>query len=698
MSKQQIQGNLARLLATENLTVEHRKIPTAYFNIEKRVLALPMWKEMSDSVYTMLVGHEVGHALYTPQEWIEEEFECPKSYVNIIEDARVEKLMKRRYPGLKSQFFTGYKELNDKNFFEVNKEELPGLILIDRINLHFKIGSSLSVPFSDEEMVWVNRTATVETWEEVVDLANELYAFMSQQKQETPAPTSSQDKSETPSNGDQVQSMENDSKEITEDSQDNLGESEDADKSDADLDTPSYEHDDFESVTDEALTRNQQQLIDELSKENVYVELPELNLDNIIVPHNNINKNLTKWISEPTSVRAEFTEVWINRYRNYKKESTQEVNYMIKEFEMKKSADMYRRSSTSKTGVLDTQRLHSYKFNDDIFKKVTTCPEGKNHGLIFYVDWSGSMGNLLEKTIRQLYSLLWFCQKSQIPFRVYAFSNSYIDEFYNFSDEKDYFYKSVKENDINICKNFRLLELFSSKMNAKTLNDQMEKIYAHVCAVKSYYDCCMNLQLGGTPLIEASVTVPQIIDLFKKQESVQKTNVIFLTDGEGCGLTVVKKYDGHLGSSSCWYHHYHNYILRDRKKCKSQNIDVSNRELSNIQIISFVNKIVDANILCFRIVARRDLTSYLRAITNFNIDMNKVDSIWKKESAYTLTGCGFDEFYLISEGKMEETEEFNIDTEKKSHSKREILTKFKKHMGKRRTNKMILSNFISQIA
>ena len=35
MSKQQIQGNLARLLATENLTVEHRKIPTAYFDLEK---------------------------------------------------------------------------------------------------------------------------------------------------------------------------------------------------------------------------------------------------------------------------------------------------------------------------------------------------------------------------------------------------------------------------------------------------------------------------------------------------------------------------------------------------------------------------------------------------------------------------------------------------------------------------------------
>ena len=58
---------------------------------------------------------------------------------------------------------------------------------------------------------------------------------------------------------------------------------------------------------------------------------------------------------------------------------------------MKKSADEYRRAATSKTGVLDTNKLHTYKYNDDIFKKVTVIPEGKNHGLVMYLDWSGSM-------------------------------------------------------------------------------------------------------------------------------------------------------------------------------------------------------------------------------------------------------------------------------------------------------------------
>ena len=66
MTNKEIKGNLARLLATENLVVEHKQTPTAYFNVDTRVLVLPKWDKASDVVYDMLVGHEVGHALFTP--------------------------------------------------------------------------------------------------------------------------------------------------------------------------------------------------------------------------------------------------------------------------------------------------------------------------------------------------------------------------------------------------------------------------------------------------------------------------------------------------------------------------------------------------------------------------------------------------------------------------------------------------------
>ena len=144
MSTKEIKGNLARLLATENLDCRAQAVtPTAMFDVDRRVLTLPNWDKASDTVFDMLVGHEVGHALFTPNEDWRDIADCPKDFVNVIEDARIEKLMKRKYPGLRKSFAGGYKELNDRDFFSVFlDEDLDSFSLIDRINLHFKIGAS----------------------------------------------------------------------------------------------------------------------------------------------------------------------------------------------------------------------------------------------------------------------------------------------------------------------------------------------------------------------------------------------------------------------------------------------------------------------------------------------------------------------------------------------------------------------------
>ena len=132
MQNQEVKGTLAKLLATENLIVEHRVVETASFDVDRRVLVLPIW-DVTDRVYNMLVGHEVGHALYTPNtDW--GDLTVPKSYINITEDARIEKLMKRKFPGLAKDFFKGYEELHEDDFFSVKETELDKLLLIDRIN------------------------------------------------------------------------------------------------------------------------------------------------------------------------------------------------------------------------------------------------------------------------------------------------------------------------------------------------------------------------------------------------------------------------------------------------------------------------------------------------------------------------------------------------------------------------------------
>ena len=114
--RHEIKSQLAKLLATEDLMVEHKKVETACFNVHSRVLTLPMWEKASGVVYDMLVGHEVGHALYTPDiNWIKDRRINPQ-IVNVVEDARIEKLMKRRYAGISKSFYRGYYELSEQDF------------------------------------------------------------------------------------------------------------------------------------------------------------------------------------------------------------------------------------------------------------------------------------------------------------------------------------------------------------------------------------------------------------------------------------------------------------------------------------------------------------------------------------------------------------------------------------------------------
>ena len=133
-------SNLAKLLATENLTVEHRKVKTAYFDLQKRLLVVPIWKEMNVDILDLLLAHEIGHALFTPQvEWKEAiDKKIPHSFLNVVEDARIEKLIKRKYPGLSQSFIKGYRDLIANDFFKTKDKDINEMLLIDRLNMHFK--------------------------------------------------------------------------------------------------------------------------------------------------------------------------------------------------------------------------------------------------------------------------------------------------------------------------------------------------------------------------------------------------------------------------------------------------------------------------------------------------------------------------------------------------------------------------------
>ena len=188
-------STLARLLAAENITVSHERVETASFDLKSRQLRLPMWSGASVQLYDMLVGHEVAHALWTPaQGWrdgidsIVAQTGCPRktaqSYLNIVEDARIERMIQQKFRGLRSDFLSGYKTLNDRGFFG-NISNPNSLCFADRVNLNFKLGVYLgtAVRFTATEAPLVARVETLTTWEEVVAVAQDMI-MLSQQEQE----------------------------------------------------------------------------------------------------------------------------------------------------------------------------------------------------------------------------------------------------------------------------------------------------------------------------------------------------------------------------------------------------------------------------------------------------------------------------------------------------------------------------------
>jgi ACT domain-containing protein len=706
MNTQEVKGTLAKLLATENLTVEHRKVSTACFDVEKRLLILPIWKTASNNVYDLLVGHEVGHALYTPNEDFSS---APKDFVNVLEDARIERMMKVTYPGLRRSFFVGYRELWEQDFFGVKNDDPQTLSLIDRINLYFK--GNPNIPFADEEMVWVNRAEKTKTFQEVVDLAKELYEFCSQKQENKedmnmpPLPESSDGQQSAD------QTIEDSSEELDEEkewpteSDPEKDHRNDRSADDADLETPSYQGgkqcDETKSVTDEALSQALETLVDDDAKEWVYLSIPDPKVEDYIVPFQKTQENLYNhfYNEDRTSDWAEHVYYAVAHYNTFKKDTQKTVNYLCKQFEMKKSADEYRRAATSKTGVIDTNKLHTYKYNDDIFKKVTVIPEGKNHGLVMYLDWSGSMQSQLLDTLKQTYNLIWFCKKSGIPFRVYAFQSGY-----GYSDMDN----SVTDQNVGelaIASDFRLFEFFSSRQNAKSLEKSMQLVYTQVFAMGgwrlSHYS---PYTLGGTPLAEAVYCTRKIVNSIKRVERVSKVNVICLTDGEANPMSYVHQFpDDHYYRAGEYRYQYlcHTrgkvFFLRDPKTGYTRRI--SNQPyVTTKEIVSFYREITDYNWVGIRLCAKGDLTKLVREFAHDEIDA--IDKQWKKERFASIKDrAGFTEsFYMPDKNIGMGSQDLEVKQKKEVATKAELTRAFKKHMGSKMTNKTILNAFIEQIA
>ncbi len=721
--QKEIKSQLAKLLATEDIVVEHKQCETAQFNVHTRVLTLPLWEKASNNVYDMLVGHEVGHALFTPDEDWTKDVKVPTQFINVVEDARIEKLMKRKYMGIAKSFYRGYSELHNKDFFELDGEDLSTFNLADRGNLYFKIGSFVDLVFSTAEKQIISLIQNAETFTDTIAAAEALYNFCKQEEEEKEQIAESDEgdfnESDTPMDSSSSGDTDSDS---TDDPPSSLPDSNSHDPLESgtnSVDNSSRtDSSDLIVETAEAFNSSLQDLINYNGIENDYIERPDLNIENIIASNKEIHMEIDYHWKQELEIFTERHEKYNFHVKDvfgevdaefvkFKKDAQKEVSYLVKEFECKKAADSYARATTSKTGVLSTEKLHTYRFNEDLFKKISVVPDGKNHGLVFILDWSGSMSGVMQDTIKQLYNLIWFCRKVSIPFEVYAFTNEWHKSSRDYEtgrieavDPKPFY--EEKENIFRVENGFSLMNLFTSKVNAKTLEHQLLNIWRIGISFRnrSYYSWPHKLCLSGTPLNETLLSLHKIIPQFQKENNLQKVQCIILTDGEAAQLSYHKEVQRHwedepylgcrnVNPSSCFF--------RDRKVGKTYKIGYGYQEFTDMLINNLKDNFPSTNFIGIRVLESRDAKYFIKRYYDEwkNADAyTKIISEWRKTKTFNIKKSAYDAYFGISANALSNDCEFDVEEDA---TKAQIKKAFVNSLKTKKLNKKILGEFIELV-
>lgn len=685
----------AKLLAKENISVERANVSTASFDILNRVLTLPVWKDMAPVTEQMLILHEVGHALATNKDECEDifggELSYLKSYVNIIEDARIERIMKQKYPGSKKVFFDGYKNLLDQDFFGIRERNVNRMLLIDRINIHFKVGSLMNIEFSEDERDFIKRIEEAKTLTEVIEIAKQIYEFSKQQKSSWDGDLNIKDlfpkTEEDAEDSGQTRYYQDDEFDDTE-SDDTESDEENGDESCGGGGSIGDDLSDtnFESETEANFARRLSQQCDVNSIYQYFEPVFEYKYTDHqnIIPFKRVESDFRN------------TQYFVNlmndnrdAYNKFMVGTNQTVSYLVKEFEMKKAAASYKRQQQSKTGMINTRKLYQYQLNDDIFRQITKVQDDKHHSMTFFLDWSGSMSNYMHETVEQLIGLVAFCRRINIPFNVFAFS----DAFYSAANNK----YTYNENGIGSNNQFALIELFSNKMSNNEFNFMCQSLYSNVWRhVSGYY-------LNGTPLNLALTYAIEYMGKFISENGTEKNSFILLTDGEGEDITNSKKpiingksYDRKTGKP----HNYRSY-LRDPITKKEYNVSSYDNIGATNALLDIIRSRYGVNVIRFFVSPARsgNIKTFMNRNNISQSLVSVVDELTKKirkDGYLQVDGIdGVDKLFIVNANSKVQDEEIEIDSDM---SARQISNQLKKSMQTSRTSRVLLSRFIDEIA
>ena len=791
-------NSLAKLLAAEDLNIVHDpSATTASFSPESRTLILPAWKDLSKVVYLLFTGHEVGHALFTPVGGRKHP-KIPASYVkrsgfqsviNVVEDARIEKKVKRKFPGLRADFTEGYRRLLRSGFFgRIAMEDINASNLIDRLNMAYKCSTTLSgIRFeAGAEKEFFDRGCLLETFEDTVDMAIELYEYMKDNEDEpedeeedgtdtNPGDTGEgedgepgesheyenfededeegedeegEDEGSNGGSGKEEDDSEDDSNDEEEsESGDDSGSSKDEDEDGSgnisEGSGAGGNDDDFDpgSETDEATRSNTEDLVDEDAAKTITAttSFDRFNHLKVIHPTKRILDDFDIKLKEyaKSQRRGPFAgiipEVRSNLHLDcmkYIAKCKPVVSYLVKEFEMKKAADAHRRATTSRTGVINVGKLHSYQYNEDIFLKKSVVSDAKNHGLVMFVDFSGSMASNMEGTIEQLINLVLFCKKVSIPFEVYGFGNAAVS--YGQTNPG----QGLKHGDL-VCSPLVLREFISNKLSSREYSLALDYLYfmkayfgrygnqgyysryGEIILNEKAYNICLpdHDQLGSTPLDDTIIAAAGVVEDFRNANSVQICNVVFLTDGESNPLG--EYWDSGDNATKTLRSGYDSkVIIRDEKTKKSYDHTQGRygRYHGNGMtgfLLSCLAERCNVKIAGFRILAghtrkakeelRNFITNSVLAKANSYNDLSAcIDDAFetmKKDGSASVDIPGYDELFVVRGDSNLKTSDGNILDDVDDGAKvADIRKAFRKNSKGKLKTRVMLTKFIDMIA
>lgn len=616
---------LAKIIAGEDLELVHdSNAQTAYINLEERKVCIPLWNNMTPSVYDLFLAHEVSHALHTPTEGYHGNGEYPagfRSFLNVTEDSRIERLIVKKYPGLRAVFSRAYGSLYAEDFFRLGDKPVAERLFIDRLNLHTKLNSMhdlIKIEFNDIEQGFIDRLQTCDTFEEILEITKEIYEYCKEENEEK----RKEEQVDMDDTDNEDQSMNQDMNNETETDSD----------SDSDEEEEQEIEDDQEEMEESMLGNNDYEITEEEDEE-LYSETSESEQDsirNFSAGDSDINVYSAEYVQEMFDAESPYInhlrlkDHYLSAYENYSnisgdalrqvdwlgekqealdwlkgsnlryynhflKENNSAINTMVQGFMRKKSASNYYRNTESKTGVLNMSKLHGYKYNDDLFKKVVNNYDGDDYGMVFLLDQSGSMMNdKYHSVLEQLLILVEFCRRVNMPYKVYSFysgdtfpsmkrkekvgeyvqekgllnknildgnSGTYVIEWLSSND------KSSEHKKLMNCMIGGLIAQTSKYSYRHRWDDSPPKggVGFNLHGVNKYwldgneedpsYPYLVKLtqfmylfDFGGTPLNDSLCFLRgQIVD-FKRQTNSEKVTLVTLTDGSNTGRVEVKRH------------------------------------------------------------------------------------------------------------------------------------------------------------